>query len=386
MNNSARFRHALIWRLVRLPACVFLKLRFRFSARPAPDMTEPFLLIANHLTDFDPLFVGARFKKNIYFVASEHLYRRGFLSHLLSWAFAPIARIKGSADTVSAMNIIRTLRRGSSVCIFAEGDRSWNGVTGPLHATTARLVKAARVPLVTYRLTGGYLTSPRWSRSLRRGKIDGGVVRVTAAQALAAMTDEDLTAMIFSDIYDDAYDDQEKTPVVYRGKKLAEGLENAIYTCPVCRGIGTTHSSGDLFYCDCGLTLRYTEMGYLEGERAPFKTIRDWDAWQTVFLRDAARSFGDGPIFEDTAQSLWRIGDDHSETLVAEGSLTLSKKSLALGSFVVPLENIYRMGVYGAATIVFSADGVNYEIKSEVSRSGRKYLTMYDILTACKKP
>jgi hypothetical protein len=39
------------------------------------------------------------------------------------------------------------------------------------------------------------------------------------------------------------------------------------------------------------------------------------------------------------------------------------------------------MGIYGDAHIVFSAEGVNYEIKSSIVRSGRKYETMLGILT-----
>jgi hypothetical protein len=101
----------------------------------------------------------------------------------------------------------------------------------------------------------------------------------------------------------------------------------------------------------------------------------------TRFLRDYVRTVGDGPIYTDEGQSLWRIESDHSETLTAEGTLALYRDRLALGSFSVPLYKINQISVYGSSAVVFSAEGFNYEIKSDNSRSGRKYQTMVEILT-----
>ena len=90
------------------------------------------LVVANHNMDYDPILVSMAFDDHLYFVASEHVFRWGLLSRLLVWAFAPIARMKGTADAQSAMQILRTLRKGRNVCLFAEGNRSFNGVTGPI--------------------------------------------------------------------------------------------------------------------------------------------------------------------------------------------------------------------------------------------------------------
>lgn len=377
-----RFRHKIIWKLLRFPVYIFMKLKFNYSCEKAPRIPGSFLLISNHVTDFDPLMIGCSFAQQMYFVASEHLFRKGFLSKLLVWLVAPIARIKGSTDTASALTIIRTLRCGSNVGLFAEGDRSWNGLTGRLHPTTARLIRASRSALVTYKLSGGYLSSPRWSRTIRRGKVRGQLMNVYMPDRLAAMTDQEITDAVIGDIYEDAYKTQCIKPVRYRGKNLAEGLENALYTCPVCKDICTTHSRKDLFYCDCGMSVRYNDFGFFEGQDRPFQTIAAWDEWQNDFLRRHILSAGTGPILKDEGQRLWRIGRGHKANLVTEGALSLYRDHLQLGSFSVPLSKIYHMGVYGAATIVFSAEGINYEIKSAVSRSGRKYLTVFTFLTS----
>jgi 1-acyl-sn-glycerol-3-phosphate acyltransferase len=302
----ARFKHILIWKLLRFPAFLFLKIRFNYSFEKAPKIPGPFLLISNHVTDLDPLMVGCSFSQQMYFVASEHLFRKGFLSRLLVWLVAPIARIKGSTDTASAMNIIRTLRRRGNVGLFAEGDRSWNGLTSSLHPTTARLIKAAKATLVTYRLSGGYMTSPRWSRIFPRGRMYGRYINIYSPERLERMSVGELTEAVMCDIYEDAYERQRKEHIAYKGPRLAEGLELAIYTCPVCKGVCTTHSKEDLFYCDCGMQASYNVNGFFEGELRPFDTIRDWDAWQEDFLRKYALKTGTNRCLRTTGRAFGR--------------------------------------------------------------------------------
>ncbi len=374
-------RHRVIWRILRFPARIIFKIIFNFTYEQTPKIDGPFLLVANHVTDMDPLMIGCSFKQQMYFVASEHLFRKGLITKLLVWLVAPIARIKGSTDTVSAMNIIRTLKQKSNVGLFAEGDRSWNGLTGRLHPTTGRLVKASRAALITYRLTGGYLSSPRWSKRLRRGRMHGQMVNVYTPGQLQKMTAEEITEAINADIFVDAYEAQRSEKTRYCGKELASGLENALYACPACQTVCRLKSHGEIFSCACGLEVKYNEYGFFEGDNPPFGTVAEWDAWQEEFLNQYAYSTGDEPIYEDPGQSLWLIGTNHSEKLISEGTLRLFKDRLELGSFIIPLDKLYQMSIYGAATIVFSAEGMNYEIKSEIIRSGRKYLTMFGILT-----
>jgi 1-acyl-sn-glycerol-3-phosphate acyltransferase len=359
-----------------------MKVKFNYSCKKAGAVPEPFLLVSNHVTDLDPLMVGLSFRQQMYYVASEHLFRKGFLTKLLVWLVAPIARIKGSTDTVSAMSILRALKRKSNVGLFAEGDKSWNGRSLPLHPTTARLIKTSKATLITYRLTGGYLSSPRWSARSRRGKMFGSVIGTYSPAQLSEMSDAQLVEAIGRDIAEDAFETQRRNPVAYKGKSLAENLEMALYTCPACRRLATMKSRDTSFFCDCGLSVTYNEFGFFEGENRPFETIAEWDAWQDAFLPGYLNQLHpDAPILTDTKQRLYRIEPDHSEILVAEGTLRLYRDRFELGDFTVPLDKLYQMGVYGAGMIVFNAEGVNYEIKSDILRSGRKYLAVYQFLT-----
>ena len=63
------------------------------------------------------------------------------------------------------MAVMRRLRKGGSVAIFAEGNRSFNGLTGDILPATGKLARSSGASLVTFRFSGGYLSSPRWCGS-----------------------------------------------------------------------------------------------------------------------------------------------------------------------------------------------------------------------------
>ena len=381
-REKGQGRHRFIWRLVRWPVILLLKLKFNYTMETAPDVPRPYIVLSNHNTDWDPVLVGSAFKKQMYYVASEHIFRRGWISKLLYWLMAPIARTKGSTDGAAAMSILRTLKRGNNVCIFPEGNRSWNGVTGPLHPTTAKIVKASKTALVTFKMTGGYLTSPRWCLSNRRGRMHGRVENVYTAEQIAGMSEEELMSAIERDLYEDAFETQRGEMTPYKGHVIASRLETALYVCPKCGGLCTMHSYDTRFYCsDCGLSVIYNPYGFFENGNndVTFSTVYEWDVWQEKKLREM--DFSSDPIFTDEDQTLLEIDGDHTSKVIAEGTMTLHPDRLEIGEFSVKLSDISQMALHGRETIVFSSRGANYEVYSVKSRSGRKYVTVIEILT-----
>src|SRR5690554_5945667 len=275
-------RHARAYRIIRPIIAPLLRCLFRLEVQPAPALEGPYLVYANHNYDLDPVFVQLSFKDMLYFVASEHIFRVGLASRLLIYLFDPIPRLKGSTDMGTVRELLRRLRDGKSICIFAEGNRSFNGLTGPIPPSVGKLAKACKVPLVTYKLEGGYFTTPRWAYTLRRGKMRGYVVQVYSAEQLANMTADEVNDVIKADLFEDAYARQDKERIRFKGRRLAEGLETALFICPQCEQIGTLKSRGSEFSCSCGLKTVYDEYGYLNG--GPYRTVTEWDAWQNQQL------------------------------------------------------------------------------------------------------
>jgi len=230
-----RQRHIFFYKLVRPFVIAFLWLKFGYRFQTARHLPGTYIVLANHTTDYDPVFVAASFPEQMYFVGSEHIARWKRFYKTLNYVFAPIMRPKGSLAGSTVMDILRKVRSGANVCVFAEGVRSWDGVSSPIMPSTGSLIKSAKCGLVTYKIVGGYFTSPMWSGSnTRRGYTYGAPVRVYEKEELAKMTVDEINQLIVTDLYEDAYARQLEQPRRYKGKGLAERMENLVFICPAC--------------------------------------------------------------------------------------------------------------------------------------------------------
>ena len=369
-------RHYISYKVLRPIVYLATKILLNYKCRPAPDIKGPCLILANHTMDWDPILVSCSFKKPINFLASEHTMRMGFLSKIINGLFAPIRRVKGSTDANAALSLVSMIRKGVSVCLFPEGTRSFDGKTDGLHPTTARLVKLCNCTVITYRIKGGYLSSPRWGNDLRRGKINGEVVNVYSADDVKEMPSEQLLSCIRNDIYVNVYDDQKKAPYKFKSNKAAEGIERVLYACPYCNKIGSIISKGRYISCDCGARFRYNDYGFIEGAQEPFNTILGWNEWQASFITD---EFNKGSLcISDDDQKLYKLEKDHSLSLVDQGKLSVFNNMLMFNDLKFPLDKI-QMDIIRKQDIVFSFDGINYEIHSDKARSALKYYTAFNV-------
>ena len=370
--------------------------KFNFEFDKIDAGYSPYIVVANHLTNWDPLLIGLSFKKPMYYVASDHILRKGLISRLLEFAIAPIARVKTAQETQTVISIFRHLKEKSSICIFAEGTTSFDGETGEVQPSIGKLVKRSGAALVTYRFSGAYLTFPRWARFYRRGKIEGRLAQIYSPEKLALMSEEEIYTAVKNDIYVNAYKDQEKNMIAFNGKKPAECLETVLYCCPECRQFGTLKSRGDILSCLCGFKVRYNEFCYFEipGSKEPpaLKTITDWVKWERAEIKAyIQKNPGSGvPVTSDDEQELYEIARARRSTLIAKGKLcmytdrlTVTSKSGHIHEF--PLNGIIDMSVITMKTIVFAAEHKIFEIHSGHPRSALKYMDMLKAFKETKK-
>lgn len=390
-EKAAHRRHQGVWNFFWYFTAPFFKFIYSYKCKAAPKIKGPYLVISNHTTELDCVLVGLSFKKQMYFVASEHVYRKGWISKLLRWAFEPIAKIKGSSDTLTVMKIIRKLRNGYNVCLFAEGNRSFDGRNFPVFDATGKLAKICGASLVTYRIEGGYLTNPRWGFGIRRGKAYGQVVNVYSPKQLADMSVEEITKAVVSDIKEDAYERQSIKAVAYKGKNRALGIECAYCVCPRCRTLGKITSKGNKVMCtQCGNESDFDVYGNFNPDFG-VKNTEEWEDLQEDYLKELAASDRDEatPFFTDSDLSLKTVDSDHNEKDLGSGRMALYKNRFefvpASGESISLLINdIPDMSVYSRNGFVFSdSAGTHYEIKANQKKSPlnvRKYITIWKIL------
>ena len=373
-------RYNTIWRLLRGPVALFCRLKFGYTYQVAKNLPDHYIVLSNHTTDFDCVFVACSFKRQMYYVASEHIARWKHGFGLLNWALAPILRKKGTTAAATIIDILRKVRKGANVCMFAEGVRSWDGLTCPIAPTTGGLVKAARCGLVTYRISGGYFASPMWStKNTRRGYVHGEPVGVYTAEQLAAMSEDEVNRIIREDLYEDAYARQAQKPRKYKGKNLAEKLENLLYVCPVCGKIDTVRSKKDRVYCTaCDMSFTLDAYGYLHG--APAKTLTELAAKQKKTTETLVASGTE--IFAEDAR-VYTV-ENHEETTLAEGRFVMNADGITCGELHVPMSEINELAMRGRRFLLFSFGKTYCEMTAPDGCNIYKFFEYYRIAQANK--
>ncbi len=388
--------HRFVFRILKIIIKPYLVKKLNYSYEKAKPRNHPYIVLANHNTDYDPFLVGLAFPDQMYYVASEHIFRWGFISKLINFLVAPIPRVKAITEIQTVINILKRLKAGANVCMFAEGNRSFSGETGVVHPATGKLVKKSGVSLITFRLDGGYFTSPRWSKTLRKGMMKGRMIKEYTPEELKTMTADEVYSAIKSDLYVNAYEEQEKDPVEYTGDKLAENLETALYWCPKCESIATLKSKGDRLFCECGLDLKYDTYGYLTSnndDKTPFKTVLEWCRFQDIWLKENIERIKSLPldklIYSDEGQTLWEANRGKNK-LIAEGSLLCYNNRIVFVSednhkYTFKYDDMSDMNIIGQMDIAFATnDRQAYEIKSSYPRSALKYRELFKYLKSNK--
>ena len=376
--------HIRLWKIIRVVVKPFIKLLFKFEYEIAPSINGPYLVVSNHTTDLDPAFLGISFPPQMYFVASEHVYRSGILGTFLKWAFEPIAKIKGSSDATTVLKMLRYLRSGKNVCLFPEGNRSFNGKTGNIIESTGKLVKASNASLVTYKITGGYFATPRWGKGIRKGKVTGKVVKVYSPEEIKEMEPEEITSLIKTDLWENAYETQAKNPIKYKGKTLAESFETGYNVCPKCKTIDNITSKKNKICCkNCGMETILDEYGYFPKD-FDFKTVEDWDNFQEDFYKNLVDQTKDNTdsLFFDSDMELCIFNNQHIETCQGNGIFKMFTDRFVFEtdskSIELPLSEIPEVSIHGKKTLIFTSSGnIHYELKSKNIVNVRKYLSCF---------
>ena len=259
----------------------------------------PFFLVANHQTEMDPLYIGTAIPGRISFVATDSLFRNPTVNYLMS-ALGSIPKSKFSVDPSSIRMMIDSIRRGWSVGLFPEGQRSMAGYTDMIAPTVGRLAKMLDVPLVVAKLQGGFLSHPCWAYWPRKGRCILNMSLLFSQEQLRRLDPDEIQEAITDSLYNSDYDWIRTQPRLrYKGKKRAQGLHNIMFACPECGSCDCFLTDGDLSTCKvCGYSVRWGDRGEFilaKGDRLHHANLEEQDRWQKEMIETAVQRTGSDP-------------------------------------------------------------------------------------------
>jgi len=342
MTGSTEFQeYDRKYRILKAILCPVARRLVRFQADPVQKIEGPAFILSNHNTDLDFLLIASVFPFPLDFVATESLRRMGRIGKFVSESLRPILHDKGSVGIGTVRQITERIKAGRSILLFPEGNRSFDGRTCPIPAVTGKLARIAGATLVLYKLEGGYLTSPRWGRGFRRGKMRGRIAGVYTADELRNMEPQQVQRIIEEALWTDANEEQKRNPVAFRSARGAEYLETVMFRCPACGQYGSLHSWRSSISCSCGLTMRYTPYGTLVTPDGNERTV-------TALLEEQNKTFAaelnaginkNSVIWTDKLHCL-RIGSGHQVIGEEDIQLSVTYTHLILGDTYIPAEEV----------------------------------------------
>lgn len=189
------------------------------------------IILANHVTLFDPIWVYVMLRRPVYFAATEDLFRKRALGMIIRW-FGAFPKRKAASDVSALRSIFSIAEKGGLIGVFPEGVRTWDGSNQPLFYGIAKLIRKLAVPVYVCRLEGAYLVYPRWARKWRRIPVRGVFSRLYAPDAIPADDDKilaDIAAAIKTPDFDLAVDTSRN-----HQSGLAVNVTRVLYRCPTC--------------------------------------------------------------------------------------------------------------------------------------------------------
>lgn len=130
----------------------------------------PFILVANHQSVLDPIFVQSACPRPVHTLTKSSQFGTFPFGWLLPRILAlPARRYRVDPHVVRLM--LRRLGQGEVVGIYPEGERTWDGTLQPIRRGTVRVLLRAGVPVVPCGISGAFHVWPRWGRGPRRGRV-----------------------------------------------------------------------------------------------------------------------------------------------------------------------------------------------------------------------
>jgi 1-acyl-sn-glycerol-3-phosphate acyltransferase len=169
--------------------------RIRCFGRDRAPATGGALVLANHQSHLDPVFVGMAFNRRLSYLARDSLF-----------GFPPFRWLINSLDAIpidreglglsGLKETLRRLKRGELVLMFPEGTRTPDGDLQPFRPGFCAVARRAGVPLLPVAVDGAFAAWPRTRRFPRPAAVRVCLAPPLLPEEIARLSDEKLTEQI----------------------------------------------------------------------------------------------------------------------------------------------------------------------------------------------
>lgn len=385
-------RHVFIKKALHFFFHLPMKLKYRYSYEKFKiKKGEKYIVVCNHTTTLDPIFLNLAFNKMLYFVGSDDLFNIKYLSWWLQYLTGIIPKSKGKSDIGTVKTMLRVLKEGGTVAVFPEGNRTYSGELCYISPAITKFFMMSKVPIVIYNIEGGYGVDPRWGLKKRKGKLCGKVKRILSPDEYKTLTEEELHNLIINEL--NVKNAPSENP--YKSKINAECIERVLFRCPECGMVNTITSCGSNFSCsNCNSKWEYTESLTIKKDGVLYKhpVINDWYKEQIEYIKSFDTTI-ESVIFEDNNLEIYSFTSGKNKTLLGTGSLKLFNSHLEFetdtNKYIYNIDEIDGVSVAGKSGVLFRFEDKAFRIRDNQEQRNNfnslKYVLMINHIKNRKK-
>lgn len=318
--------NAIIYFLGWCVIAPFLKIKYNIKYhRMKEKLQQPYILIANHSNVVDPFLAAISvFPNRLNFVGGYAYAQKGILGILFKLVHA-IPKFQYQIDLASIKQMIGIVKSGGNLALFPSGRLPTYGENEVVTPAMAKMLKMAKVNIYDVRIEGAYLSRPKWSKKYRRGRVDVTVSKFLTKEELAQLSVEQVNELVQKRLnYNEFRDYQDYKQIEYKGKNLAEGIEQVLYMCPSCYQEFKMTSKGNEVKCNhCGKSWHINSKGYFEEQ----DLVRDNHDWSLI-IKEKVKEEVRKEDFELKDFTEIRILEKGKEVVYGHGEVKLNKDGI----------------------------------------------------------
>lgn len=124
-----------------------LVLRTRVIGAENIPKSGAFILAANHVSNWDPPFLGTFIEREVCYMGKEELFKNPVMATICRGLYVfPVKR--GAADKTAIKTAVKILKDGKCLGIFPEGTRSKTGKLGKAEAGVSLIAAMTKAPII----------------------------------------------------------------------------------------------------------------------------------------------------------------------------------------------------------------------------------------------
>jgi 1-acyl-sn-glycerol-3-phosphate acyltransferase len=338
----------ILWNILSRVFVIFY-LRPLYNYRRTADsdrIPKPtFILVANHGTFFDPWMVGTYSFTPVNYMTNDDGFRASPTTQWYLRNIGAFPKKKGAADVKAMKETLRRLGHKEPVCIFPEGQTTWDGETQLIYKGIEKLIKKAGCPLVMMRLRGNFLTRPWWAQSIRKGRILIAI-KILLKDHIATMSDDALFDAIKSHIYQNDIKDPDNAKIPFSGKNVAQGLDRFVWMCQQCGAEDSLAMKGDTITCEaCKRSWLFDAHCHIKaiGSDSKFSTdLKDWAEEHKNKVKAKVKNAKSGEVLTQSGNVMLQVINKNGYSFddQSTGNLQLTSEKLAFASIGNPNHNL----------------------------------------------